>query len=174
MLTLLLALCILGFIISVKLAIKYPKNQYGDFSAHDAFLIISWVLGIAILCLSIAVACLATQVATKDSIDEKIAYYEQENQILEDELKNVVAIYIAREPEKYKDIPEDFNAVALAKYFEKLDENASLEEQTAIKDTCMNDILYEYKQNESNISSLKERKVNIPRKAWLVYFSTNK
>ena len=49
MLTLLLALCILGFIISVKLAIKYPKNQYGDFSAHDAFLIISWVLGIAIL-----------------------------------------------------------------------------------------------------------------------------
>jgi len=89
-------------------------------------------------------------------INEKISVYQNENTIIENDIKNIVERYMDFEHDTYKEFA---NLESLITLYPDLKSNELVNKQIEI-----------YISNKKEIKELKEEQINIKSHKWLVYF----
>lgn len=149
---------ILIFCIALVLAIVC---WIGEFSLDsDGFL-----LGISIISLIVAGISLVVfifmipGVATAEKIDEKIAMYEEENAKIEAQISAVVEKYMKYEQETFSGLKTEESAITLVTLFPELKSDELVQTQINV-----------YLSNNAKIKELKEKKINMKTKRWILFF----
>ncbi|MBR2543402.1 hypothetical protein IKF03_02300 [Candidatus Saccharibacteria bacterium] len=94
-------------------------------------------------------------------IDEKIAMYEEENARIEQIVDSVVKEYIEYEYTTFTELKttETEAVIALAMFYPELESNTLVQKQ-----------LETYISNNNKIKELREKKIDISKKKWILYF----
>lgn len=160
MLILILGLTLAGLVTFLVLRIKYPSTgNYDGFDTHDFFTFMSWVFGFTALFLVIAICCLAPTVATESVLDSKIEMYQEENANIEQDIDKIVKEYLKHEYNTYTDLSANESSITFVTLFPELRADTLVQQQLEI-----------YVDNNAKIKSLKESKIDIARKKWILYF----
>lgn len=160
MLILLLGITLVGLVAFLVLRIKYSSSQrYDFFDTHDFFTLMSVFFGIVALSFVIAICCLATTVATESVLDSKIEMYQEENANIEQDIDQIVKEYMKHEQDTYTDISANESSITFVTLFPELKADTLVQQQLEI-----------YINNNEKIKSLKESKIDIARKKWILYF----
>lgn len=151
MLSLILGVVIILLVVFLILWKIYPKQE-------EAFITMSFFCVIAIIGLLIPICILSTTVATEGTIDSKIAMYEEENAKIEQDIDRIVEQYLKYEQDTFANLKEE-SPITLVSLFPELKSDALVQQQLEI-----------YMDNNAEIKSLKEEKIDIAKKKWLLYF----
>ncbi len=159
MVTLFLIIFLVAFIFfSVQFARKIHPN-YGPedgISILYGFLIASFsMLFIGFLIWDINIAY---TIATGNTIDETIKMYDEENTKIETNIREIVENYMQFEKDTYINL-KDKDAMNLIQSFPQLNSDELVKDQIEL-----------FKNNNRAIISLKEDKIDLKRKRWLLYF----
>lgn len=159
MLTLILVLLIAAMVASIIVSSKTESHGYSEFSVHSLFFGLAWFFGIATCGIVIAICCIVPQVATASTIDSKIAMYQEENATIEQDIDRVVDAYLEHEHETFADLKTEESSITLVTLFPELKSDTLVQQQLEI-----------YVANNAKIKELKEAKIDIAKKKWLIYF----
>lgn len=159
MLILILGIATVAFIAFLVLRVICPASYNGVLDAHDFFTFMAWTFGLVILGLIIAICYLSTAVATESTIDSKIEMYQEENTNIEEDIDRIVREYLKHEQDTYADLKTDESSITLITLFPELKSDALVQQQLEI-----------YVDNNAKIKSLKEEKIDIAKKKWVLYF----
>lgn len=160
MLILILGIALVAMITFLVLRAKDPNERHGfEFNAHDFFTAMSWVFGILVLLLVIAICCLSTIVATESTIDSKIEMYQEENTNIEQDIDKIVKEYLEHEHDTFADLKTEESSITLVTLFPELKSDTLVQQQLEI-----------YVDNNAKIKSLKEEKIDIVKIKWILYF----
>lgn len=118
----------------------------------------SMVLGICSLVLLVWVVGLCISIGTAHTIDEKIAMYEEENLKIETAIRDTVSNYMAWEADTYREFKVE-SPITLVPCIPELNSDELVKEQTKV-----------YIENNKEIRKLKEKKINLAKKRWKLYF----
>lgn len=151
MLSLILGVVIILLVVFLILWKIYPKRE-------DGFSIMSMFCVMAIIGLLIPICTLSTTVATESTIDSKIAMYEEENTKIEQDIDRIVEHYLKYEQDTFANL-KDESPITLVTLFPELKSDALVQQQLEI-----------YVDNNAEIKSLKEEKIDIAKKKYLLYF----
>lgn len=150
---------VLGFIVmaivTIVYARKYVRNKD---SGADIGSSVSGAIAVMLLFL---ICCLLPSVATEDTIDDKIAMYQEENIIIEQKIDKIVKEYMKHEKETLTfdfEVSEE-DSIILLQLYPELKSNTLVEQQ-----------LSTYVDNEEKIRDLKEKKLDMPKIKWILYF----
>ena len=91
--------------------------------------------------------------------DDKIAMYQEENAIIEQDVDRIVETYLKHEKNTYKDLKTEESAITLVTLFPELKSDSLVQEQLEI-----------YVKNNATIKSLKSRKIGLRKLKWILYF----
>lgn len=116
------------------------------------------ILIICSLCPLIIIICLCVSVFTAHTIDEKIAMYEEENSKIETDISDIVSNYMSWEANTYRDFKVE-SPITLVPCIPELNSDELVKEQIRV-----------YTENNKEIRRLKESKINLSEKKWLLYF----
>lgn len=142
MIILLIIISIVGFIIS---RVIYEDDIAGFFLACSGVLfVIAIVLGVL--------------VSNGRTIDEKISMYQEENNKIEKQLDTLVSNYMNYESNTYEKFKSE-SSVTLVSMYPELKSDKLVEEQISV-----------YEENNKKIRELKEDKIDLKVKKWLLYF----
>lgn len=160
MLILILGIALVAMITFLVLRAKDPNERSGfEFNTHDFFTAMSWVFGILVLLLVIAICCLSTIVATESTIDSKIEMYQEENTNIEQDIDKIVKEYLEHEHDTFADLKTEESSITLVTLFPELKSDTLVQQQLEI-----------YVDNNAKIKSLKEEKIDIAKIKWILYF----
>lgn len=159
MLLLILGVTLAGFITFLVARANCPIGRYCDFTTRDFFTLMSVILGVVALILVIAICCLATTVATESVLDNKIAMYQEENANIEQDIDKIVKEYLEHEYDTFTDLSADESSITFVTLFPELKSDTLVQQQLEI-----------YLNNNAKIKSLREEKIDIARKKWILYF----
>lgn len=159
MLILILGIASVAFIAFLVLRVIYPAVYDGVLDAHDFFTFMAWIFGFVILGLIIAICWISTTVATESTIDSKIEMYQEENANIEEDIDRIVREYLKHEQDTYADLKTEESSITLITLFPELKSDALVQQQLEI-----------YVDNNAKIKSLKEEKIDIAKKKWVLYF----
>ena len=151
MLSLILGVVIILLVVFLILWKIYPKRE-------DGFSIMSMFCVMAIIGLLIPICTLPTTVATESTIDSKIAMYEEEYAKIEQDIDRIVEHYLKYEQDTFANL-KDESPITLVTLFPELKSDALVQQQLEI-----------YVDNNAEIKSLKEEKIDIAKKKYLLYF----
>ena len=121
--------------------------------------VIGWILGIGSVILLIVIFCLIGDVATAPNIDNEIAQYEEKNMVVELEIQKMVSNHFKLYSDKASEVNINSDAISLASVIPELNSNTYVQEQLNL-----------YRENEQEITTLRDKKNSIPRYKWLLYF----
>lgn len=157
MITLLLVISAVCIIPCIIILIK----TYDDFDSPSDVLL---TIGITVFALGIVICgiwdiTLATDVATERILDSKIEMYQEENARIEQSIDTLVKSYLQHERDTFKDLKTDESPITLVTLFPELKSDALMQQQMEI-----------YVANNQTIKSLREQKIEIARKKWLLNF----
>ena len=155
-----LVLSIILAIVFLVNAIKAPLDKHGDFSnikiLYTSLCIIFWILGVGL----IIYACIfITDIKTIEVIDQKIEMYTDENAKIEDKMDTLVKEYMKHENKTFSDLKTEESAITLVTLYPELKSDALVEQQ-----------LNTYLHNNDLIKELKEEKIEIKKKKFILYF----
>ena len=159
MYTLLLFVSIIFLIVFLGLRIKYPGKEDELFDAHSFFTFMSWISGLVFLYFVISICLLSTEVATEITIDNKILMYQEENANIERDIDKIVKQYLEHENTTFTNLKTEESLITLVTLFPELKSDTLVQQQIEI-----------YTNNNAQIKMLKEQKINIITKKWLLYF----
>lgn len=161
MLILILGIALVAMITFLVLRAKNLNERRSfKFDAHDFFFTaMSWVFGILVLVLVIAICCLSTIVATESTIDSKIEMYQEENTNIEQDIDKIVKEYLEHEHDTFADLKTEESSITLVTLFPELKSDTLVQQQLEI-----------YVDNNAKIKSLKEEKIDIVKIKWILYF----
>lgn len=159
MLILISGMSIVALVIFLRLRIRYPSKRNSDIDAHDFFTLMSWVFGLIVLGLIIAICKLSPTVATESIIDSKIEMYQEENTNIEQDIDKIVKEYLKHEHDTFADLKTEDSSITLITLFPELKSDTLVQQQLEI-----------YVDNNAKIKSLKEEKIDIAKIKWILYF----
>jgi len=150
----LIATAIVGLILAIVGYVIYLKTTCTEELGET----LAWI-GVVIFAISlIAMPCVGAKIATSHTIDEKIALYEQENQIIEEKLELSVSTYLEYEQETLTSLTPE-NAANFVCLYPELS-----------ADTLMQKQIEAYLSNHAAIVKLKVEKINLAKAKWWLYF----
>ena len=97
-------------------------------------------------------------VANGGVIDDKIAMYQEENEKIEEQMDALVSQYMEYESDTYGELKND-SSITLISLYPELKADELVKEQISV-----------YITNNEKIKELKEDKINLKTKKWLLYF----
>ncbi len=98
-------------------------------------------------------------VATAGKIDEKIAMYKEENAKIEAQMDVIVEKYMKYEHDTFVDLKTEESVITLVTLFPELKSDELVQEQINV-----------YIHNNAKIKELKEDKINMQTKRWILFF----
>lgn len=169
MITLCLVLSIIVFIASISKASKEKKKEAerseeyywedNEFGTSDVYVLVALFSVIAVGVFLIWDLNLACNLGTNSVVmDEKIAMYQEENKKIEESIDTKVQLYMAYEAETYASL-KDKDAIDLVTLFPELQSDELVKEQIKV-----------YTKNNDKIKKLKEKKINLSKVKWKLYF----
>jgi len=158
MLILLFCIVLVALIVFLVLRVIYPNQNSINSGSHKFFTSMSWASGWVALALVIAICYLSSTVFTENTIDEKIKMYQEENANIEKDIDKVVKEYLKHEHDTYADLKNE-SSITLVTLFPDLKSDNLVQQQLNI-----------YVRNNSTIKYLKEEKIDIAKKKWILYF----
>lgn len=99
------------------------------------------------------------EVATASKIDEKIVMYEKENAKIEAQMDVLVSEYMQWEKDTFSDFKAEESSITLVALLPDLKSDELVKEQINI-----------YTSNNAKIKELKEEKIDIQTKRWILFF----
>ena len=94
------------------------------------------------------------------NVEEKIEMYTEENQKIEEKIKETVQAYMEFEQETYKSLIEDAHLETLLIKYPELNSNKLVESQIDV-----------YMDNSKSLKKLKEKKIKKKAMGWWLYFN---
>lgn len=156
MLTLFLIVFIIGLIVGI---ILYEKLSYDcDCDYEFVFGGISVVSGVGALVSLIIIIILIVDIFDGVTIDERIALYEEQNSKIESQISTLVEGYMDYESNTFDKL-KDEDVIALISLYPELKADTLVSNQCEL-----------YIENNKNIIQLKEEKIRLRPKKFLVYF----
>lgn len=153
---LILIFCI-ALIITIVCLIGACKAMDSDVTE---FLIGATVVSCIVMVIDLVVFILMVpEVATSGRIDEKIAMYEEENAKIEAQMDILVEKYMKYEKETFSDLKTEESAITLVTLFPELKSDELVQTQINV-----------YTSNNTQIKKLKEEKINMQTKRWILFF----
>lgn len=161
MLVLLLGIAIVAFVSFLVLRTKYPstKTYAAELDTHDFFVFMCWIFGFIVLGLIITICCLLPGVATASRIDRKIEMYQEENANIEQDIDTIVKEYVEHEHDTFADLKTEESSITLVTLFPELKSDTLVQQQLEI-----------YVDNNAKLKALKEEKIDVVKRKWLLYF----
>lgn len=157
MLSLILGVLVITFIVFLVLWIKFKKEKKEDVE-FGAFVMLI-ICGGGALVFMIDVFYISIEVATESIIDRKIEMYQEENAKIEEDIDKIVKEYLKHEHDTFADLKAEESSIALVNLFPELKSDTLVQQQLEI-----------YVANNEKIRGLKEEKIDLTRKKWLLYF----
>lgn len=160
MLVLLFCVALVALVLSLGLRKIFPSSKYSlCLEAHDFFTVISVLSGIVAILLLLPICWLSVDVFTANTIDSKIAMYQEENAKIEQDVDKIVKEYIEHEHDIFADLNTEESSITLISLFPELKSDMLVQQQLEI-----------YVSNNSEIKKLKEEKIDIVKKKRILYF----
>lgn len=159
MFILIMVLALVAMTVFIILSRKTSPRGNMEFSPHDLFFGLAWVCGIIAFAMLITICSIVPQTATGSIIDEKIAMYQEENEIIEQDIDRIVAEYLKHEQDTFTELKPEESSITLITLFPELKSDTLVQQQLEI-----------YVANNAKIKDLKEEKINLTKLRWLVYF----
>lgn len=153
---------IICIIISIKTSPSYDKYGIEKFGIDGLCFLLAWFFSIVAIIMVIIICCLAPQVAKVSILEDKIAMYQEENEIIEQDIDRIVEVYLKHEQDTFADIKTEESSITLITLFPDLKSDTLVQQQIEI-----------YVANNEKIKSLKEEKIDIAQIKWLLYFGSN-
>lgn len=156
MVSLLLVVCIIALLAVVIIATV--KDAWGIGGGPE---IATVLLAIAVVGFGTWAGILGYDIVAKPKIlEEKIAMYQEENQIIEAKVDDLVKDYMQYEKETYGQFKSE-SLIELVSLFPELKSDRMVSEQIQV-----------YLKNEQKIKNLREQLIEIQGKRWLLYFGS--
>ena len=159
MLVLILGILVLIFVIFLFFLKKTKNLDWADFNIRTFYMVMSWLFGVLCIGLIVVICILMTEVATANILDDKIAMYQEENTAIEQDIDKIVKEYLAHEHDTFADLKTEESSITLVTLFPELKSDNLVQQQLEI-----------YVANNANIKRLKEEKIDISKKKWILYF----
>ena len=153
MLILLFCIVLVALIVFLVLRVIYSKLNSINSGSHEFFTSMSWASGWVALALVIAICYLSSTVFTENTIDE------EENANIEQDIDRIVKEYLKHEHDTYADLKTEESSITLVTLFPDLKSDNLVQQQLEI-----------YVKNNETIKYLKEEKIDISKKKWILYF----
>ncbi len=157
MLSLILGVVVITFIVLFVLRIKLYKEKKEGAGIDVSIMLVVCVIGAFVLMFFIF--DISTEVATESIIDRKIEMYQEENAKIEEDIDKIVKEYLKHEHDTFADLKAEESSIALVNLFPELKSDTLVQQQLEI-----------YVANNEKIRGLKEEKIDLTRKKWLLYF----
>ena len=143
-----------------KKSLKETKTfYYYDDEVHiSLYKGLAFFFGIVSVIFFIWVFSLANTVGTGHTIDSKIAMYEEENKSIENSIDITVKSYMDYEASTYQEI-KDKDAINLVALFPELKSDTLVQKQIEV-----------YLANNDKLKELKEKKIDLSKAKWKLYF----
>lgn len=127
--------------------------------AEDVCIVVA-ILGYIVAAIVLLIFVLMVpEVATASKIDEKIAMYEKENAKIEAQMDVLVSEYMQWEKDTFSDFKAEESSITLVALLPDLKSDELVKEQINI-----------YTSNNAKIKELKEEKIDIQTKRWILFF----
>ena len=97
------------------------------------------------------------KVATSSTIDNKITMYQEENAAIDQRFDRIVEEYLKQNPDT--SVSPEADSITLIALIPELQSNTFIQQQLNI-----------YSYNNSRIEELRNKKINITKLKWLLYF----
>ena len=159
MLILLFCIALVALIVFLVLRIIYSSQNSINSGSHEFFTFMSWASGLVALALVTAICYLSSTVFTENTIDEEIKMYQEENANIEQDIDRIVKEYLKHEHDTYADLKTEESSITLVTLFPDLKSDNLVQQQLEI-----------YVKNNETIKYLKEEKIDISKKKWILYF----
>ena len=151
-----LATVLFGFLTS-----RAPKPElYNSICKRDLLFVVSIICGIGTVIFFGVAIYLACSINTEYTLEQKIVMYQEENENIEKNINEIVKNYLNYERDTFSDLKPDDSSMNLVTLFPELKSNELVKQQMDI-----------YIENNQKIKDLKEAKINILKKKWILYFS---
>lgn len=165
MITLCLVLSIIVFCVIISKAAKEAEKEavrgyYSDEpKVADVYSVIALISFIAVAVFLVWELRLVCDLGTSSVVmDEKIAMYQEENKKIEESIDTKVQLYMQFEAETYASL-KDKDSIDLVTLFPELQSDELVKEQIKV-----------YTKNNDKIKKLKEKKINLSKVKWKLYF----
>lgn len=145
MFILILGLAVIAMVTCIIISSKTEPNEYCEFSVHGLFFVLAWAFGVIAFAMVVTICCLAPKVATASIIDDKIAMYQEENAIIEQDI--------------FTDLKTEESSITLVTLFPELKSDILVQQQLEI-----------YVENNAKVKRLREERIDITKLKWLLYF----
>ena len=155
MLTVLLVMFIIAAVVLGIFVSKSDPYESKGFALTFAMVVCILIsIGLGIAC-----SILWSEVATEFTIDQKIEMYQTENDRIETEIDMIVKEYMSHEKETFASVSPDSDTMVLISLFPDLKSDALVQQQMEL-----------HARNAAEIKRLKESKIDLAVKKWLLYF----
>lgn len=147
----------IALIIAIVCSIgAFQSSSYGIDGLMFTLAVIGYIVAALVLIIFIF---MVPGVATAGKIDEKIAMYEEENAKIEAQMDVLVEKYMKYEQETFADLKTEESAITLVTLFPDLKSDELVQTQINV-----------YISNNQKIKELKEDKINMQTKRWILFF----
>lgn len=153
----LILLAAISLIVIIAGIIIYFKS---DYSHEGAGPVIVGCGGVVFAIAIIAMIFVGADLATSHIIDDKIALYERENNIIEEKVNLSVTAYLEYEQETLQALTPE-NAANFVCLYPELSADSVVQQQIAT-----------YLENHNTIIKLKVKKINLSVNRWWLYFGS--
>ena len=159
MLILILGLAFVAMIAFMILSTKTKSAEKDKFSPRGLFWSLGLVFGSIVFSMIIAICCLVPKIAEVAILDEKIAMYQEENEKIEEDIDKIVKEYLKHEQDTFVDLKTEQSSITLLTLLPELKSDNLVQQQ-----------LKSYLENNEKIKSLKEKKIDISKLKFILYF----
>lgn len=159
MFILILGLAVISMVTCIIISSKTTPKEYLEFSVHGLFFVFAWIFGVIAFAMVVTICCLTSKVATASTIDDKIAMYQEENAIIEQDIDRIIEEYLKYEQDTFTDLKTEASSITLVTLFPELKSDTLVQQQLEI-----------YVDNNVKIKSLKEERIDIVKIKWILYF----
>lgn len=150
MLILILAITAIVFVAFLKLKVKC--DEFYTF-------LMAWFIGIFLVFLLVVIFKTSLDIASETAIDAKIVMYQEENERIEQNIERIVQEYLEHERDTFSGLKPEDSSITLIMLFPELKSDSLIQQQLEI-----------YTENNAQIKELKEKKIDLSTKKWLLYF----
>lgn len=159
MFILILGLAVIAMVTCIIISSMTKPKGYDEFSVHGLFFVLAWAFGVIAFAMVVTICCLTPKVATASTIDDKIAMYQEENAIIEQDIDRIVEEYLKHEQDTFTDLKTEESSITLVTLFPELKSDILVQQQLEI-----------YVVNNAKIKRLREERIDIVKLKWLLYF----
>lgn len=160
MFILILGLAVIAMVVCIIISSKTEQSVYYElFSVHGLFFFLAWAFGVIAFAMIVTICCIAPKIATASTIDDKIAMYQEENAVIEQDIDRIVEEYIKHEHDTFTDLKTEESSITLVTLFPELKSDTLVQQQLEF-----------YVANNEKIRTLREEKIDIVKLKWLLYF----